>query len=55
MIKVKGRSEFKHNGQHFKRDTVTGRILNGSPKPHKGVRDEGSRFARLDSRPSSTL
>ncbi len=37
---VKGRSEFQHNGQHFKRDTATGRILNGSPKPHKGLRGE---------------
>ena len=37
---VKGRSEFRHNGQHFKRNTATGRILNGSPRPHKGVRDE---------------
>lgn len=30
---VKGRSEFK-------RDTGTGRILNGSPNQHKGVRNE---------------
>ena len=39
---VKGRSEFRHakNGQYYKRDTATGRILNGSPNPHKGVRDE---------------
>ncbi len=37
---VKNRSEFQHNGQHFKRDTTTGRIFNGSPNPHKGVRDE---------------
>lgn len=37
---VKNRSEFQHNGQYFKRDTETGRIMNGSPKPHKGVRDE---------------
>ncbi len=38
---VKGRSEFKHpNGTHVKRDTKTGRILNVSHKPHKGVRDE---------------
>lgn len=37
---VKGRSEFQHNGQWFKRDTTTGRILNGSPDQHKGVRNE---------------
>jgi hypothetical protein len=38
---VKGRSEFKHpNGTNVKRDTKTGRILNVSDKPHKGVRDE---------------
>ena len=38
---VKGRSEFKHpNGTYVKRDTATGRILNVSDKPHKGVRDE---------------
>jgi hypothetical protein len=38
---VKGRSEFKHpNGTHVKRDSATGRILNVSDKPHKGVRDE---------------
>ena len=38
---VKGRSEFKHpNGTHVKRDTNTGRIMNVSDKPHKGVRDE---------------
>lgn len=37
---VKGRSEFRHNGQYFKRDTSTGRIMNGSSTPHKGVRDE---------------
>ncbi|MGH9112728.1 MAG: hypothetical protein ACRDZN_10615 [Acidimicrobiales bacterium] len=35
-----GRSEFKHNGAWFKRDTSTGRIINGSPKQHKGVRNE---------------
>lgn len=40
---VKGRSEFVHDGQHFKCDTATGRILNGSPNPHKGVRDEKPR------------
>ena len=38
---VKRRSEFKHpNGTHIKRDTETGRIMNVSDKPHKGVRDE---------------
>lgn len=37
---VKGRSELKHNGQWFKRNTDSGRILNGSPKQHKGVRNE---------------
>ena len=38
---VKGRSEFQHpNGTSVKRDTKTGRILNVSDKPHKGVRDE---------------
>ena len=38
---VKGRSEFKHpNGTYVKRDTATGRILDVSDKPHKGVRDE---------------
>lgn len=39
---VKGRSEFQHRGtkQWFKRNTATGRILNGSPNQHKGVRNE---------------
>jgi len=37
---VKGRSEFKHGTTWFKRDASTGRILNGSPKQHKGVRNE---------------
>lgn len=37
---VKGRSEFKSKGTWFKRDTATGRILNGSPNQHKGVRNE---------------
>ncbi len=37
---VKGRGEFKHNGTWFKRDTETGRLMNGSPKQHKGVRNE---------------
>lgn len=37
---VKSRSEFKHNGNWFKRDTATGRIVNGSAQQHKGVRNE---------------
>lgn len=37
---VKGRSEFKRGTTWFKRDTATGRILNGSPNQHKGVRNE---------------
>lgn len=37
---VKGRSEFKSGKAWFKRDTSTGRILNGSAKQHKGVRNE---------------
>ena len=37
---VKRRSEFKVGKTWFKRDTLTGRILNGSPKQHKGVRNE---------------
>lgn len=38
---VKGRTEFKHpNGTYVKRDARSGRILNVSDKPHKGVRDE---------------
>lgn len=37
---VRGRSEFQHNGTWFKRDTATGRIMNGSPDQHKGVRNE---------------
>ena len=28
------------NGTYVKRDTTTGRILNVSDNPHKGVRDE---------------
>ena len=32
--------DIRHNGQYFKRDTTTGRILNGSKNPHKGVVDE---------------
>lgn len=37
---VSGRTEFQHNNQWFKRDTATGRIMNGSPTEHKGVRNE---------------
>jgi len=37
---VRNRSEFKRGATYFKRDAKTGRILNGSSKPHKGVRDE---------------
>lgn len=37
---VRNRSEFKHGNTWFKRDTTTGRILNGSPHEHKGVRNE---------------
>ncbi len=37
---VKGRSEFKVGKTWFKRDTATGRILNGSANEHKGVRNE---------------
>jgi hypothetical protein len=37
---VKARSEFKSNGTWFKRDVKTGRILNGSIRQHKGVRNE---------------
>lgn len=38
---VRNRSEFRHpNGTYVKRDTKTGRILNVSDRPHKGVRDE---------------
>jgi len=37
---VKARSEFQHNRTWFKRDTTTGKILNGSPNQHKGVRNE---------------
>lgn len=37
---VRGRSEFKSGKTWFKRDTATGRILNGSPHQHKGVRNE---------------
>lgn len=37
---VKQRSEFKRGDTWFKRDTTTGRIIDGSPKEHKGVRNE---------------
>ena len=37
---VKGRSEFKADKTWYKRDTSTGRIMNGSPNQHKGVRNE---------------
>lgn len=37
---VKGRSEFKVGNTWFKRDTSTGRIMNGSSHQHKGVRNE---------------
>lgn len=37
---VRSRTEFQHNGTWFKRDTTSGRIMNGSPKQHKGVRNE---------------
>lgn len=37
---VKSRSEFKRGTTWFKRDTGTGRILNGSPNQYKGVRNE---------------
>ncbi|HWL37661.1 MAG TPA: hypothetical protein VNQ77_15855 [Frankiaceae bacterium] len=38
---VKNRSEFKNpSGGYTKRDTTTGKFLNNSANPHKGVRDE---------------
>jgi hypothetical protein len=38
---VKNRSEFKHpNGTYVKRNSQSGRIMNVSKNPHKGVRDE---------------
>ena len=38
---VRNRSEFRHpNGTYIERDTGTGRFLNVSNTPHKGVRDE---------------
>ncbi|MEV7608515.1 hypothetical protein AB0N61_03435 [Microbacterium sp. NPDC089320] len=37
---VKGHSEFQVGKTWFKRDTSTGRIMNGSSNQHKGVRNE---------------
>lgn len=37
---LRGRSEFKVGTMWFRRHTATCQILNGSPKEHKGVRDE---------------
>jgi hypothetical protein len=37
---VTNRSEFKSGKAWFKRDTTTGRIMNGSANQHKGVRNE---------------
>lgn len=37
---VRSRSDFQHNNTWFKRDRTTGRIMYGSPKEHKGVRNE---------------
>ncbi|RKR75903.1 hypothetical protein [Frondihabitans australicus] len=37
---VKGRSEFQRGNTWFKRDTATGRIMDGSARQHKGVRNE---------------
>lgn len=37
---VKGRSELKVGSRYIKRDTTTGRFLNVSSQPHKGVRNE---------------
>jgi hypothetical protein len=37
---VRQRSEFQHKGGWFKRDTKSGRILYGSARQHKGVRNE---------------
>lgn len=38
---VRKRSELKHpNGTYIKRNTGTGRFLNVSAHPHKGVRNE---------------
>ena len=37
---VKGRTEIKVGKRWIKRDTTTGRFLNVSDQPHKGVRNE---------------
>lgn len=39
---VTGRSQFRHNGTWFKRDSTTGRIMDGKADgtPFKGVRRE---------------
>jgi hypothetical protein len=37
---VRSRSEFRVGKTRYKRDATTGRILNGSPRQHKGVRNE---------------
>jgi hypothetical protein len=37
---VKGRSEFQVGKTWFKRNSETGRIMNGSSHEHKGVRNE---------------
>jgi hypothetical protein len=37
---VRGRSEFQVGNTWFKRDTATGRMMNGSDHQHKGVRNE---------------
>jgi hypothetical protein len=40
---VKSRSEFVVGNTWFKRDTSNGQIINGSSRPHKGVRNEKER------------
>lgn len=37
---VTGRSQFQFNGNWFKRNTETGRIMGGKPSPWKGVARE---------------
>jgi hypothetical protein len=39
---VRERTQFEHNGTHYKRDTTTGRIIDGkkSDGPYKGVAKE---------------
>ena len=37
---VRSRGEFKVGKTWYKRDATTVRILNGSPRQHKGVRNE---------------